>query len=104
MPTWAWWITAIFSLIIGTFIIRLLQPWVQAQINRIALRRQLRNATSAKQLRRIILEYGQCVTLSDWAIMNHARKPAISQLNYYCFSASTDADIQQLKTELLRYA
>ncbi len=104
MPTWAWWITIILSLILGTFIIRLLQPLAQAQINRIILRRQLRNATSVTQLRRIILQHGQYVTLSDWATINHARKPAIYQLNYYCFSASGQADIQQLKTELLRYA
>ncbi len=107
MPLWAWWLMSVFSLITGAFIIRQIQASTQAQINRLKLRRQLRSATNARQLRKIILADGQYVTLSEWAKKNQARKPAISELNQYCFSASgpesTDkADIQKLTTRLLK--
>jgi len=107
MPLWAWWLMSVFSLITGAFIIRQIQASTQAQINRLKLRRQLRSATNTRQLRKIILADGQYVTLSEWARKNQTRKPAISELNQYCFSASdpesTDkADIQKLTTRLLK--
>ena len=106
MPAWAWWVTVILGFIIGVFILRHLQPWMLSQTNRLKLRHRLGNAANIKQIRRIILDCGHHVTLSEWDKNNQARKRAARKLNCYCFSASGSedskhADFQQLKTDIL---
>ncbi len=106
MPTWAWWLMAISVLSITALLIRFIRPELEAQTSRWVLRRALRNATSVMQLRRIILDHGHYVTLSEWVEKNPARKSKrkviIQQLNKACFSTSGYSDIQYLKTALLK--
>ncbi len=107
MPTWAWWLAAMFSFIIAAFVFYQLQPWLRLQAIRLKIYFQLRKAESIKQMRRIILDCGQYVALSDWGKNNPARQNVIRQLNDYCFSASalksiTLADCQKLKRVLLK--
>ncbi len=107
MPAWAWWLAAMFSFIIAAFVFYQLQPWLRLQAIRLKIYFQLRKAESIKQMRRIILDCGQYVALSDWGKNNPARRDVIRQLNEYCFSASvlksiTLADVQKLKKVLLK--
>jgi len=107
MPGWTWWLMAVFSLLAGVFIFRALQPWLLSQMKRLKLHHQLRSAENVKQMRRIILDVGQYVTLSEWHRKNQARKKVVDKLNVYCFSAAELQDVnatefQRLKTDLLK--
>ncbi len=107
MPTWAWWMTVIAGLITGVFILRQRRSWILAQTSRLQLRYRLRSAENMRHMRRIILDCGSYITLSEWDKNNRARKAAVHKLNRYCFSASgtqdtKPADLQKLKTDLLK--
>jgi len=104
MPAWAWWVFVFIILLLAVFLVRCLRPQIQTQISKRILQRSLRNATDVKQLRKLILCSGPYFVLSEWAKMNKARKPAIDELNYYCFSVSKHPDIQRLKTDLINHA
>ncbi len=107
MPGWAWWLTAAFSLLAGIFVFRIMQSWLLSQTKRLRLHHQLRSAENVKQMRRMILDIGQYVTLSEWYGKNQARKKVVQRLNAYCFSAAGLQDVnatefQKLKTDLLK--
>ncbi len=101
MPKWAWWITIIFSLLISVILIRKVKPWTFNLAKRLKLRQQSQNAESPQQLRSLILENGQYITLSEWAKEDPSRKPFVNKLNNICFADSIQADLQLLKSELL---
>lgn len=107
MPTWAWWITVIMGLITGYFILRQKQTSILGQATRLQLRYQLHRAENIKHMRKIILDCGSYITLSEWDKNNQSRKRVVHKLNRYCFSASGTqdtkaADLQKLKTDLLK--
>jgi|GEM_PF-6634841 len=102
MPSWAWWIALFLILSISALFFWRIAPWVQSYYYRLKLRHQLKTAASAQDLRRLILNHGHCVTLSQWAEQDKKREPIIHELNRSCFAVSTHTDIQILKASLLR--
>ncbi len=106
MPTWAWWLMAVSGAVSVALLVRPIRPGLEIQVSRLVLRRALRNASSARQLRRVILNHGHYVTLSEWVekipARESKRKVIVQQLNCACFSATDHSDIQALKTALLK--
>jgi len=106
MPQWAWTIVFFISLILFITIILKLKPPFDGQLRLIKFRKQIKAAETPQQLRNIILDYVQVITLSQWVNQNSGnfnRKLSLSnKLNKICFSNIHEGNLAQLKQKLLQ--
>lgn len=101
-PVWAWWAAVVTAIFIILLFIWICFPWMKSLFFRLKLHRQLKSAKSARVLRKIILDNGQYVTLSEWDNSSNNKTSVIAELNRHCFSLNKNRDITDLKRKLLR--
>ncbi len=102
MPAWAWWITLIICSFLSLIIFKQIRPWLNHQAVRWNIRKQLKTEMTADQLRKLLLNNGQYISLHDWAKENDNRKTLVAELNNACFSNMTSLNLSNLQSEILK--
>ncbi len=101
MPRWAWGIIFILAVLFILVLSIKTYPWVLCRIRKLRLHQQVKTADSPEQLRKLIIEYGQYITLYQWAENNPEKEAFAARLNEICFSVLVHTDLQKLKSDFL---
>ncbi len=102
MPVWAWWITLIICGFLSLIVFKQIRPWLIHLIVRWNTRKQLKTEMTANQLRKLLLNNRQYISLNDWAKENHNRKTLAAELNNACFANTTSFNSSNLQSDILK--
>ncbi len=101
MPSWAWFIFIVLQFGLFAMLAYKIKPFIMKLIEQNKIHRKLKQANNIQQMRKIILNNGQYITLEQWAGKNEKKIKLINKVNYYCFSKINESDFLQLKHALL---
>ncbi len=101
-PLWAWFIFITFCCVLTMLLIYKGMPLIKKIITKCKVRHRIKKANNLQQIRMIILNNGEYITLEQWAGDNERKKVLKDRVNYYCYSKNNKSDYLQLKHALLR--
>ena len=101
MPTWAWYTSYTLMILLAGAALYKTKAYLLEHFRRTHLKKQIRQAESAHEIRSTILSDGKYISLTHWSGNRRQKKIIAQQINHFCFSRNRAQDIESLKSELL---